>query len=216
MNAVYAAKGDQKMEFYSIGDESNNVAVHSSAKEADAVRNSERFSNEAALARLAVNWPTSRLVSIWNNLAGETPVRKFRNRKLAVSRIWQSVQRLGGDRMEDRENEKRAPESPAKRIALQRPEAVSEASGENDIDSRPSRIAATNAETHGKTGNRSQAILALLKQPEGTTLGAIVQSTGWQAHSVRGFISGTVRNKMGLNVISTRDESGVRTYRIEA
>jgi hypothetical protein len=192
------------MEFYTIEDESNNVAVHSSAKEADAVRNSERFSNEAALARLAVNWPTSRLVSIWNNLAGEIPVRKFSNRKLAISRIWRSVQRLGGDRVEDRESEKRAPESTTKRIASQRPKAVSEASGVNDI------------ETHRKTGNRSNAILALLKQPEGTTLDAIMQFIGWQAHSVRGFISGTVRHKMGLNVISTRDESGVRTYRIEA
>ena len=202
------------MEFYTIEDESNNVAVHSSAKGVDAVRNSARFSNEADLAALAVCWPTSRLVSIWNNLTGETPVRKFSSRKLAVSRIWESVRRR--DRIEDRESRKRPPESPTKRIASPKPETESQASGVNYVDTQPSRIAETYTETHRKIGNRSDAILALLKQPEGTTRDAIMLATGWQAHSVRGFISGIVRKKMGLSVISTREESGVRNYRIAA
>jgi hypothetical protein len=202
------------MEFYTIEKESNNVAVHSSAKEADAVRNSERFSSEADLASLAVSWPTSRLVGIWNNLNGKSPVRKFSSRKLAVSRIWESVRRRG--RIEDRESREQRPESPTNRIASRGREAVSEASGINDIDTRPGRLAETNAETHRKSGNRSDEILALLKQPAGTTVDAIMLATGWQAHSVRGFISGTVRRKMGLSIISTRGESGVRNYRIAA
>ena len=62
------------MKHFTIENETNNIMVHSWAKEADAVPNTERFSNEAALAKLAVNWPAARLVEIWNSLPGETPV----------------------------------------------------------------------------------------------------------------------------------------------
>ena len=46
------------------------------------------------------------------------------------------------------------------------------------------------------------------------TLAEIMSATGWQAHSVRGFISGTLGKKMGLTVDSTKNEAGERTYRI--
>jgi Protein of unknown function (DUF3489) len=57
-------------------------------------------------------------------------------------------------------------------------------------------------------------ILDLLKQPQGATLKAIMVTTGWQAHSVRGFISGYVLKKMGLRVKSSR-ENGERVYAIQ-
>ena len=76
-------------------DETNNITVHGSVKEAEAVPNSERFGTEAALAKLAANWPAARLVEIWNSLPGETPVRKFKDRATAVSRIWKAIQSLG-------------------------------------------------------------------------------------------------------------------------
>ena len=56
--------------------------------------------------------------------------------------------------------------------------------------------------------------VALLRQPNGATLEALTSATGWQAHSVRGFLSGTVGKKMGLAVTSTKGEEGVRTYSI--
>ena len=83
------------MKNFTIESETNNITVHGSAKEAEAVPNSERFSNEAALAKLAANWPAARLVEIWNSLPGETPVRKFKDRATAVSRIWKAIQSLG-------------------------------------------------------------------------------------------------------------------------
>jgi hypothetical protein len=84
-----------KMKNFTIENETNNITVHSSVKDAEAVPNSERFSNEAALAKLAANWPAARLVEIWNSLPGETQVKKFKDRATAVSRIWKAIQSLG-------------------------------------------------------------------------------------------------------------------------
>jgi hypothetical protein len=54
-------------------------------------------------------------------------------------------------------------------------------------------------------------VLALLG--EGTTIAAIMAATGWQAHSVRGFLAAVVKRKLGLQLISIRSE-GDRIYRI--
>src|ERR1035438_10742637 len=83
------------MKNFSIANETNNIMIHGSAKEAEAVPDSERFSNEAALAKLAANWPTGRLADIWNSLPGATPVKKFKDRATAVSRIWKAIRSLG-------------------------------------------------------------------------------------------------------------------------
>jgi hypothetical protein len=83
------------MNNFTIENDSNNIAVHGSVKEAETVLNSERFGNEAALAKLAATCPAARLVEIFNSLPGETPVRKFKDRPTAVSRIWKAIQTLG-------------------------------------------------------------------------------------------------------------------------
>jgi hypothetical protein len=67
-----------------------------------------------------------------------------------------------------------------------------------------------------REGSKTETILGLMKEPGGTTLKAIMEATNWQAHSVRGFISGTLGKKMGLTVISTKAENGERTYTISA
>jgi hypothetical protein len=66
-----------------------------------------------------------------------------------------------------------------------------------------------------REGSKAQKILDLLKRPEGATLAAIMKATDWQAHSVRGFLSGTIGKKMGLKVTSIKDEGGARTYSIK-
>ena len=64
--------------------------------------------------------------------------------------------------------------------------------------------------------NSAQArVIAMISAPEGATLDAIMNATGWQAHTVRGFISGTARSKLGLKVESARID-GSRTYRVAA
>ena len=67
-----------------------------------------------------------------------------------------------------------------------------------------------------REGSKTARILDLLKQPGGVTAKELMKVTGWQPHSVRGFLSGTVGKKMGLTVTSTKGEDGERTYSVKA
>ena len=67
-----------------------------------------------------------------------------------------------------------------------------------------------------REGSKAAKMIDLLKRPNGTTLAEIMKAAGWQAHSVRGFISGTLTKKMGLTVISAKGEDGERSYSIKA
>ena len=79
-------------------------------------------------------------------------------------------------------------------------------------DSRGIRRSSRN--TRDTFTTKTDQILALLKQPSGATLNQIMEATGWQAHSVRGFISGHVVKKIGLRVESFRRD-GERVYSIK-
>ena len=57
-------------------------------------------------------------------------------------------------------------------------------------------------------------IVAMLRAPAGATIAAMMTATDWQQQSVRGFLAGVVRKKLGLNLISEQTEKG-RVYRIK-
>jgi hypothetical protein len=66
-----------------------------------------------------------------------------------------------------------------------------------------------------REGSKTAKILDLLKRPGGATAKELLKATGWQPHSVRGFISGTLGKKMGLTVTSTKGEDGERSYSVK-
>ena len=90
------------MPTYSI-DSDNDLAVHpdkdAAIKEAGA--NGAAFATEAELSEATALWSASRLVDVWNGFAGAPPfaelkeVKRFTDRKSAVTRIWTAAQRLG-------------------------------------------------------------------------------------------------------------------------
>ena len=62
--------------------------------------------------------------------------------------------------------------------------------------------------------SKSSRIAKLLTRPGGATIAEMMKMTGWQAHSVRGFLSGALKKRKGLPVSGQRDEGGVMRYRI--
>ena len=70
--------------------------------------------------------------------------------------------------------------------------------------------------TGSRAGSKTAKVLDLLKRPGGVTAKELMKITGWQPHSVRGFLSGTVGKKMGLAVTSTKGEDGERSYSVKA
>ena len=65
----------------------------------------------------------------------------------------------------------------------------------------------------GRSGTKIAKVVSVLRGPKGATIAALQKATGWQAHSVRGAISGTIKKKLGLTVVSER-VGDVRTYRV--
>src|SRR6185312_2274313 len=71
----------------------------------------------------------------------------------------------------------------------------------------------SNAQAKTRTGTKQDCAIEMLRSKEGSSLAALMEATGWQQHSVRGFLAGVVRKRLKLNLSSAVD-AGVRTYRI--
>jgi len=69
--------------------------------------------------------------------------------------------------------------------------------------------------TGARDGSKTAMILDMLKRPGGATAKDLLKATGWQPHSLRGFISGTLGKKMGLTVASTKGNDGERSYSVK-
>jgi hypothetical protein len=67
----------------------------------------------------------------------------------------------------------------------------------------------------GQRTNKQAKLLDLLKRPAGATIAILMEASDWQQHSVRGFLAGVVRKKLGLQLISAV-EADQRVYRIVA
>jgi len=66
-----------------------------------------------------------------------------------------------------------------------------------------------------RDGSKAAKVLALLKRPDGVTLKELMKATGWQSHSVRGFLSGAIGKRMGLAVESLKAEGSERSYSLK-
>ena len=62
---------------------------------------------------------------------------------------------------------------------------------------------------------KQSRVIAMLSKPAGATIAAVMRTTGWQAHSTRGFFAAVVRKRLRLNLVSKK-ANGKRTYRVVA
>ena len=76
------------------------------------------------------------------------------------------------------------------------------------------RSAPASPETATRPDTKHARVIAMLRSPGGATIAAIMTATDWQQHSVRGFLAGVVRKKLGLNLVSEQTDKG-RVYRIK-
>jgi len=144
--------------------------------------------------------------------------RQFTDRKSAITRIWKAIQSLNGDSAAEvpEPSDKAAtaaskPANKAKQAA--KPKLTKGAKAKPGKPAKTGRKTATKAAS-ARDGSKKATVLGLLQRKNGATLGEIMKATGWQAHSVRGFISGTLGKKMGLTVESTKREDGERVYNL--
>jgi hypothetical protein len=217
------------MPTYSI-DTENSLAVHpdkdAAMKEAGA--NGAAFATEAELSEATALWPASRLVEVWNSFAGAPPfaelkeVKRFTDRKSAVTRIWNAAQRLGEALEEEmkiaEQDMLRAQQEmtsatkatkPAKVARTAAPKASAKPKATKDATSTDGAPAPKQRE-----GTRKGTVIALLEREGGATLEEIMAATSWQKHSVRGFIS-TLGSKHGYTIVSARREADkARVYAI--
>ena len=76
------------------------------------------------------------------------------------------------------------------------------------------RPALASSKSAARPDTKRDRIISMLRTPTGTTIAAIMTATDWQQHSVRGFLAGVVRKKLGLNLVSEQTDTG-RVYRIK-
>jgi hypothetical protein len=120
-------------------------------------------------------------------------------------------------------NSTRAPEVPVKANVAPHKPRVAPAKGKSGKKASRAKKATKGAkaakrakpESSARQGSKTAKVVDLLRRPGGATLGEVMKATGWQPHSVRGFISGTLGKKMGLKVNSTKGEGGERSYSVK-
>src|ERR1035441_5142373 len=175
-------------------DKDNNITAFDPA--AQIPEGQDGFTTEKEFAKLSSDWPIARFAEVWNGFAGVVPfsdlkpVKKFTDRKTAVTRIWKAIQTLTP--------------TPAPQAAPVAPKKAKAAKGATAKDATPT----------ARDGSKKAIVLDMLKRPDGATLADIMSATDWQAHSVRGFISGSLGKKMGLTVESFKRSDGVRAYKV--
>ena len=175
-------------------DTDKNITAFTSA--AQVPEGHDHFATEKEFAKLSADWPLNRFPEVWNAFAGVVPfdglkpVKKFTDRKTALGRTWKAIQALTP--------------TPAPEVAPVAPKKAKATKGATTKDAAPTT----------RECSKKAIVLELIRRADGASLKEIMDATGWQAHSVRGFISGSLGKKMGLTVESFKRPDGVRAYRI--
>ena len=163
------------------------------------------FTSDKELLRLATDWPAERLVEIWNGIPGVKAVTRFTSRKGGVGRIWKAIQPLA------RNSQPSEPEAPKAAKAAKKGKSAKKADKKAPAGSKSGAGKAADKATE-RTYKKAE-VITMMKRAKGVTLAEIMEATGWQAHTVRGFVS-ILGSKGGHKVESSKNAAGERTYKI--
>ena len=89
------------------------------------------------------------------------------------------------------------------------------AAGRISAHTAPSKVDPSN-ELHAARVTKHDRVLMLLSRRDGATIPEMMEASGWQQHSVRGFLAGTVKKKLGFPLTSSKTEGELRRYRIDS
>ena len=201
---------------FTIDTENNINACESDPAEQDGLN---LFATEKEFTKATAEWPIPRLVQTWNSFAGTPPfgelkpVKKFTDRKTAIGRIWTAIQKL----------------APVAEASVQATAAVATLAAPSRVKKAPQAAKPAKARQVPKArapkakrpvgepkipraGSKMATVIAMIQKKGGATLEAIQNETGWEKHTIRGFMS-TLTRKTGVVFTSTRRESDkVRVY----
>ena len=203
MNVITAADAaDQKERNHKSTftiDTDNNITAYASAAEVsrEDAASLVVFDSPATLAKVPSEWPLSRFVELWNGIPGQTPVKKFQDRKKAVARLWAAIQPLAGNAQPAEAAAAKAASSPRK-------------AGKSAKKAKPAQKVPVKA---SERSNKKAEVIAMMARAKGATLADIMDATGWQKHTVRGFVS-ILGSKGGYSIESAKNAAGDRTYKI--
>jgi hypothetical protein len=208
-------------------DQENAISAFATAEEAAAATQTpfDNFSSRQELADLIAAWPPERIVATWNSLPGVAPVKRFKTSNVAATRIWERIRDLGEAAQPEPEAKK--PAAPAaKGKAAGKPKAGAQAAkgaptkGKSGKQAIPAKAApkgkkgAKAPEPDGpRTNSKMAQVIEMMRRKNGATIEEIMESMGWQRHTVRGFVAGAMK-KAGHEVESFKPEGGSRTYRL--
>jgi hypothetical protein len=204
-------------------DTDNNITAFAAIDQAEAIiaAGAQPFGSSEELTQLAAGWPAERLVAIWNSLPGVTPAKGFKTPKAAVSKIWGRIQSMAEPEkpMDAAPKAERKPKggvqgakgTPAKGKASKKATPAKKSPKGGKAPAKPAKPESGAP----REGSKTAQVVAMLQRKNGATLSEIMDKMGWQKHTVRGFMAGTMR-KAGYEVESFKPEGGERTYRISS
>ena len=201
-------------------DTDNNITTFAASKQAEAViaAGAQPFGSSEELAGLAAGWPAERLVAIWNSLPGVTPAKGFKNPKAAAGKIWGRIQSMAEPEISQVEAAPKPERKPKGGAQGAKGAPTKGKSGKKASPAKKAPQAKKPAKDRERPagirgGTKTAEVVVMLQRKNGATISEIMEKMGWQRHTVRGFMAGTMK-KAGYEVESFKPEGGERTYRI--
>jgi hypothetical protein len=157
------------------------------------------------LTAATLGWPGARLVEVWNKLApraGLGPIKKFENNQVALTRIWKAIEYLAAPAAGTASDPAPAAAAPPKKSKAAKPAKAIKAKAKKAA--KPAKAA--REPKAPREGTAKAKVIEMISRKGGATLDEIRKATGWQPHTVRGFMS-TLPKKGGPEVVSSRRES---------